>query len=107
MSTSARATVAGLFMCLSVQVVSLSANASDELQNALAECRQEVTEYDIPPEQAAEYVDGCFMSKGGYPPSISQDSNMVTREAVSLPVGQPVNGINESLELPGSDNEVR
>jgi len=30
-----------------------------------AECRQEVQDYSIPPEQAADYIDGCILSRGG------------------------------------------
>jgi hypothetical protein len=32
-----------------------------------AECRQEVQDYGIPPEQAADYIDGCILSRGGFP----------------------------------------
>jgi hypothetical protein len=30
-----------------------------------AECRQEVQDYGIPPEQAQDYIDGCILSRGG------------------------------------------
>lgn len=33
--------------------------------NPTAECRQEVEDYGIPPEQAAEYIAGCILSRGG------------------------------------------
>lgn len=73
----------------------------------MAQCRQEVAEYGIPAEQAAEYVDGCFMSKGGYSWPGPQDQDIATGEAESLPEGQPVNGMNETLALPESNNGVR
>jgi hypothetical protein len=104
MSVSVRATITGLFMCLSVQVVSLPANAADEQTEILAQCRQEVADYGIPPEQEAEYVDGCVLSKGGYLPSAQQDSDTAAGEAEGLPAGLSTDSMDESLALPESEN---
>lgn len=35
------------------------------LADPLAECRQEVQDYSIPPEQEQDYIDGCILSRGG------------------------------------------
>ena len=91
-------------MCLSVQVVSSPANATDEQTEILAQCRQEVTDYGIPPEQAAEYVDGCVLSKGGYLQSAPQDSDTAAGEAEDLPAGLSTDRKDESLALPESEN---
>ena len=37
------------------------------------ECREEAKLYGVPQEQFAEYVDGCVLSRGGYP-DIAADS---------------------------------
>ena len=94
-------------MCLSLQPVSLPANATDEQAEILAQCKQEVTDYGIAPEQAAEYVDGCVLSKGGYLQSAPQDSDTAAGEAEDLPVGLSMGGMDESLALPESEHGTR
>jgi hypothetical protein len=91
-------------MCLSIKVVSLPANATDEQMEILAQCRQEVADYGIPTEQEAEYVDGCVMSKGGYLQFAPQDSDTAAGEAESLAVGLSTDRMDESLALPESEN---
>lgn len=44
---------------------SLLAGPVTAAADTAAECRQEVQDYGIPPEQAQDYIDGCLLSRGG------------------------------------------
>lgn len=43
----------------------LLATTATLLADPAAECRQEAQDYAIPAEQAADYIDGCILSRGG------------------------------------------
>ena len=58
-----------------------------------AECRQEVQDYGIPPEQAADYIDGCILSRGGFP------------EPAAMPVDDALNGSNRFAEGAAQEGE--
>jgi len=46
---------------------SLLAVAASLFADPAAECSQEAQHYAIPPEQTAEYIEGCILSRGGLP----------------------------------------
>jgi len=64
---------------------SLLAAASMVLADPAAECRQEVQDYAIPPEQAADYIDGCILSRGGIPETAAGGETIPVDETGSTP----------------------
>ena len=40
--------------------------ASPVSADIMNECREEATQYGVPPEQFDDYIDGCVLSRGGY-----------------------------------------
>ncbi|MEZ5541807.1 MAG: hypothetical protein R3F42_07170 [Pseudomonadota bacterium] len=68
----------------------LLACAAVALADPTAECRQEVQDYGIPPEQASEYIAGCILSRGGTLESAPAED--------AMPVGEmPVEAMPETV----------
>ena len=76
-------------VCLLLAIVgdtSTSWAITPEDQASIAsQCRQDAETYDIPPEQMADYVDGCILSMGGYPSSPPEAD-----PSGAIPAEQPV-----------------
>jgi hypothetical protein len=83
---------------------SLLAAASLVFADPGAECRQEAQDYAIPPEQAAEYIDGCILSRGGIPETAAGGETIPVDETGSTPLAdtEQMNDAGQTDEaLPG------
>ena len=67
----------------------LLAAATTLLADPAAECRQEAQDYAIPPEQAADYIDGCILSRGGSLAPDGAGDTVQADEAGDDPVADP------------------
>ena len=81
---------------------SLLAAALPLLADPAAECRQEVQDYAIPPEQAAQYLDDCILSRGGLPDDPAASDTPVTAEDA---VSDPMTDTEQSYDA-GQPDEV-
>ncbi|MGB5473927.1 MAG: hypothetical protein WBQ78_10670 [Gammaproteobacteria bacterium] len=50
-----------------------------------AECRQEAQDYAVPPEQEADYIDGCILSRGGSLAPAAAEENVPVDESGAVP----------------------
>jgi len=86
---------------------SLLAAATPVLADPAAECRQEAQDYAIPPEQSAEYIDGCILSRGGVPGPAAGGETVPVDETGSVPLAdtEQMNDAGQPDEaLPGGIN---
>jgi len=91
-----------------VLAVGLLSAAATLLADPAAECRQEVRDYAIPPEQAAQYIDDCILSRGGLPEPDAGDASDPAADDASTPMTdteQPYDAGQPDEALPG-DNDV-
>jgi hypothetical protein len=69
-----------------------------------AECRQEVQDYGIPPEQAQDYINGCILSRGGVleaDPAGQATMDMAMPEGDDYTQGQVFDAGQPGETLPG------
>lgn len=74
MSKSVKAALAALALAGSGLVTTVPAVSPEDQVGIESRCREEAETYGIPPEQMADYVDGCILSMGGYLSYPPQDS---------------------------------
>ncbi len=63
----------------------LLAAASPVLADPAAECRQEAQNYAIPPEQEADYISGCILSRGGSLDPAASEQDIPVDDAGAVP----------------------
>lgn len=81
MSVSNGVVVIGLSVFFVVAGALATAGSQEEIR---ANCKQEAVDYDIQPEQVAEYIDGCIQSMGGtgdvVPDELGSDTDSIAQE---------------------------
>ena len=86
---------------------SLLAGVSPLLADPAAECRQEVQDYAIPPEQAADYIDGCILSRGGSLAPVASEEYAPVDDSGAVPPAETdpiIEAGQPDGELPGGIN---